>query len=507
MGDDILVFSILIPLWPDYLDHLDQVSHERVLEDKSRFKEICNSVLCPNDPILESGYQVISHLDFDKEADFSLQFLLAEKRFSWVITPASKQRYLQFRIGQIASARAEAQRQAREANEVHDNPDGSAPGGGVDGNDTESLVLVVQRQMPLEDLCRQLGVTGFGNECANLLGGVTVLFGGDSGAEVGVDEGGPLREAVPLMFSELIAVGCGLFELREDEEARTVEPRWCAADLVPDYQAQFELCGILIGITLVYQGYSPVRFSRCFLKHLLKQERVPEDVPGLSAQLTMVSAAAAAEDDTLASFFLTFSVNDVTTGYMKELLPGGADVSVTQDNVQEYITLRTGWELDGRFQSVMPHVQRGLQRIIPADVMASFSAMVNSDELDVLLPGHGINTTDWRDHTEYYGYDENSEIVKWFWEAVEGFTCQEHEDLWTFISGSKGVPPGGFGHLTNAAGQAVRFTIAKVESSLDHLPVAHTCGFQLDLAQYTSSEDLTCKLRRAMSHRQGFGLA
>jgi len=124
-----------------------------------------------------------------------------------------------------------------------------------------------------------------------------------------------------------------------------------------------------------------------------------------------------------------------------------------------------------------------------------------------MLAGHGISIRDWREHTEYYGYDEGSDVARWFWEAVEGFTAQEREDLWTFISGSKGVPPGGFGHLTNAAGEAIRFTIAKVEASTDHLPVAHTCGYQLDLAQYETAEDLANKLRHAMSHRQGFGLA
>jgi len=69
------------------------------------------------------------------------------------------------------------------------------------------------------------------------------------------------------------------------------------------------------------------------------------------------------------------------------------------------------------------------------------------------------------------------------------------------------VPPGGFAHLTNAAGESVRFTIAKVSASPDHLPVAHTCSYQLDLAVYETATDLAKKLRQAMSHRQGFGLA
>lgn len=481
--DDILVFWVLIPLWPHYLHHLEDTPNERATEQRGRFREICNWVLWPNDPVVESGYRLIGHLDFAEGADFSLRFLLSEERFRWIVTPATKQRYLQYRVSQVAGT------------QTHE---------GDDRESAKGLVLVVNRETPLQDLCRQLGVTGYGNDRVNLLGGITVHFtGGDSGSEEGIDEGGPWREAIPLMFSELISPNHGLFEVRDDGEDRTVEPRWCAADLVPDYQAQFELCGMLIGMALVYQAYAPAHFSKCFLKHLIGLPRLPEDVPSLVEQLATVSSTATNLD----ALCLTFSVDDATTGRTTELVPGGSEKAVTATNAGDYACLRTAWELDGRFLPVMPHVQRGLRCIVPDDVLEAFARMVSAEELDIMLAGHGINIKDWREHTEYYGYDECSDVIRWFWDAVEGFTAQEREDLWTFISGSKGVPPGGFGNLTNAAGEAIRFTIAKVEASPDHLPVAHTCGYQLDLAQYATAEDLANKLRHAMSHRQGFGLA
>eukprot|EP00931_Biecheleriopsis_adriatica_P121656 TRINITY_DN96718_c0_g1_i1.p1 TRINITY_DN96718_c0_g1~~TRINITY_DN96718_c0_g1_i1.p1 ORF type:complete len:852 (+),score=188.60 TRINITY_DN96718_c0_g1_i1:33-2588(+) len=478
--DDILVFWVLIPLWPNYLDHLEASASEKATEEKGRFKEICNWVLWPNDPVVETGYRLIGHLDFKEGADFSLRFLLSEDRFRWIVTPATKQRYLQHRVSKVALAQA----------------------GGEDAETpSRGLVLVVNRETPLQDLCKQLGVTGYTPEPISLLGGITVHFrGGDGEAEDGIDEGGPWREAIPLMFSELLSPNHGLFELLEDGE---VLPRWCAADLVPDYQAQFELCGMLIGMALVYQAYAPAHFSRCFLKHLIGLARNAEDVPALAEQIRHIQAAGAGLED----LCLTFSVDDAQSGQTAELLPDGARIGVTSDNAEEYIRLRKEWELEGRFSPLMPYILKGLHCIVPPDVLEAFSQMVTAEELDVMLAGHGINIQDWREHTEYDGYAENSNIITWFWEAVEGFTAQEREDLWTFISGSKGVPPGGFGNLTNAAGESIRFTIAKVTASPDHLPVAHTCGYQLDLAEYETSEDLAKKLRQAMSHRQGFGLA
>ena len=51
--------------------------------------------------------------------------------------------------------------------------------------------ITVQRGSPLEDLCRQLGVTGHG-EARDPIPGVVVHFEGEDG----VDEGGLTREAL-----------------------------------------------------------------------------------------------------------------------------------------------------------------------------------------------------------------------------------------------------------------------------------------------------------------------
>jgi len=256
-------------------------------------------------------------------------------------------------------------------------------------------------------------------------------------------------------------------------------------------------------MALVYQAYAPAHFSRCFLKHLLGQKRSIDDVPALADQMKQVRAAG----DTLEMLCLTFSVDDSMTGQTAELTLGGADKEVTSKNVDSYLQMRSNWELEKRFEHAMPYVLKGLHCIVPPDVLEAFSQIVSPEELDVLLAGNGINITDWQEYTEYSGFEEDPIIIQWFWEIVEGFTAQEREDLWTFISGSKGVPPGGFGNLTNADGEGVRFTIQNAYSSPDHLPVAHTCSYQLDLPAYETAEALAMKLRLAMAHHQGFGLA
>ena len=97
--------------------------------------------------------------------------------------------------------------------------------------------------------------------------------------------------------------------------------------------------------------------------------------------------------------------------------------------------------------------------------------------------------------------------MKWFWEVIEKeFSDQDRENLWTFISGSKGVPPGGFASLVGVQGRSAYFTITKNSADSYHLPVAHTCTFQLELRKYPSKAVLLERLRTVLCNTEGFGL-
>ena len=60
-----------------------------------------------------------------------------------------------------------------------------------------------------------------------------------------------------------------------------------------------------------------------------------------------------------------------------------------------------------------------------------------------------IDTSDWRKHTEYGGgFKKRSQVVRWFWEAVEEvFDTEERELVLQFATGSRHTPAGGFAQL------------------------------------------------------------
>ena len=91
-------------------------------------------------------------------------------------------------------------------------------------------------------------------------------------------------------------------------------------------------------------------------------------------------------------------------------------------------------------------------------------------------------------------------LVQWFWQAVEGLSVLELRDLWVFCSGSKGLPPGGFGRLTDIRGEVTHFCLLGVEAPAVRLPVAHTCTYHLEIPlSYGSVEEVGIKLRAAIS--------
>jgi hypothetical protein len=185
------------------------------------------------------------------------------------------------------------------------------------------------------------------------------------------------------------------------------------------------------------------------------------------------------------------------------------------------------WVVEEKYAAQMKYIFKGFHRVISEESWQKFSDFITPDEFAQMIFGHGVDVRDWRKCTTYEGYngwrecdflrngDLNesgksrhvSNVVRWFWEVVFSLSDQDKEDLWTFISGSKGVPPGGFGNLVDVNNEWLSFTIARVKSSTDHLPVSHTCTYQLDLPEYTSKEMLRSRLQMAMQNKAGFGLA
>ncbi len=131
-------------------------------------------------------------------------------------------------------------------------------------------------------------------------------------------------------------------------------------------------------------------------------------------------------------------------------------------------------------------VKLALEEMIPNKLLRD---LASPSELESRLAGAPeVKAEDWRAHSVEKGFKDASAQVAWFWEHVRECSHAERLQLLHWTTGMVRTPVGGFSQMPH------RFTIQcdPDEAHVEHLPVAHTCAFQLDLPLYHSKEVCEC---------------
>lgn len=203
-------------------------------------------------------------------------------------------------------------------------------------------------------------------------------------------------------------------------------------------------------------------------------------------------------NDTVENLSLSF----VLPGYPKyELIPGGAEISVTSANLEMYLDL----VVDATVYSGVIHQVRafmqGFSKVFPITSMAIFTA----NELSEIL---GKSEEDWTKETladaikANHGYNRDSSAIHRLIDVLSSFSELERRKFSQFLTGSPKLPIGGF--------KAIRpeFTVVKKRaedglSSDDYLPSVMTCANYLKLPDYTLEELMREQLMRAITEGAG----
>lgn len=142
---------------------------------------------------------------------------------------------------------------------------------------------------------------------------------------------------------------------------------------------------------------------------------------------------------------------------------------------------------------------QGFYEIIPQKEIAGF----DERELAFLLSGTmEYDLEDWKRHTVYKGYNQDSQSVQWLWEIVASFGSDHQATFLQFCTGSSRLPLEGFQGLQGSDGPR-KFCVQRVED-VERLPSAHTCFNRLDLPPFPSLEVMRERLMLAMQGSQGF---
>lgn len=209
--------------------------------------------------------------------------------------------------------------------------------------------------------------------------------------------------------------------------------------------------------------------------------------------------------------YLDFTVTESVMGTNRtvELVPDGESQEVTAENLPEYMEAYMKYKLIGNVQPQLTEILLGFFDVIPEPLMTIF----DFQELELLMCGlPTIDIEDWKNHTlytgEFDGTNGDNEWCDWFWEIVENdFDQETRARLLQFVTGTSGVPSGGFAVLQGNDGNVRKFTIHGVKAELCLYPHAHTCFNRIDLPTAANKEELHERLKFSIQMAAtGFGL-
>ncbi|EAW76689.1 SMAD specific E3 ubiquitin protein ligase 1, isoform CRA_d [Homo sapiens] len=312
------------------------------------------------------------------------------------------------------------------------------------------------------------------------------------------------REWLYLLCHEMLNPYYGLFQYSTDNiYMLQINPD---SSINPDHLSYFHFVGRIMGLAVFHGHYINGGFTVPFYKQLLGKPIQLSDLESVDPELHK-SLVWILENDITPVLDHTFCVEHNAFGRIlqHELKPNGRNVPVTEENKKEYVRLYVNWRFMRGIEAQFLALQKGFNELIPQHLLKPF----DQKELELIIGGlDKIDLNDWKSNTRLKHCVADSNIVRWFWQAVETFDEERRARLLQFVTGSTRVPLQGFKALqgsTGAAGPRL-FTIHLIDANTDNLPKAHTCFNRIDIPPYESYEKLYEKLLTAVEETCGFAV-
>ncbi|XP_066277457.1 probable E3 ubiquitin-protein ligase HECTD2 isoform X2 [Branchiostoma lanceolatum] len=325
--------------------------------------------------------------------------------------------------------------------------------------------------------------------------------------EPGLDMGGLTKEWFLLLLRQIFQPEYGMFTY--DDKAHCY---WFSSIKVDNY-SEFHLVGVLMGLAVYNSIILDMRFPPCCYKKLLSPAVVPYGNPrarvGLVSltvddlQQTMPDLAHGLkelleyEGNVEEDLCMTFQVSRTEFGIVRtmNLKPGGDKIPITNENRAEFVQSYINWLLNESIYHQFSAFYYGFHGVCASNALL----LLRPEEVETLVCGSPeLDMFALMRVTEYEGYSRTDPTIKAFWEVVLFMPVPLQKKFLLFCTGSDRIPVGGMAEMV--------FKIVRINSSLNMLPIAHTCFNQLCLPPYKSKKHLAQKLLIAVQNAEGFGL-
>lgn len=287
--------------------------------------------------------------------------------------------------------------------------------------------------------------------------------------EDGLDYGGLSREFFFLLSHEMFNPFYCLFEYSaHDNYTLQINPH---SGINPEHLNYFKFIGRVVGLAIFHRRFLDAFFIGALYKMILGKSVVLADMEGVDADFHRSLQWTLDNDISGGILEQTFSTEDERFGVVtvEDLIPGGRDIDVTNENKKEYVDLMVKWRIEKRIAEQFKAFKDGFHELIPHDLINVF----DERELELLIGGIAeIDVDDWKKHTDYRGYTEKDEVIQFFWQTIRSWDAEQKSRLLQFATGTSRIPVNGFKDLQGSDGPR-RFTIEKA-GEITNLPKAHT---------------------------------
>ena len=307
---------------------------------------------------------------------------------------------------------------------------------------------------------------------------IDVRFVGEEGKGTG-----PTREFFMLMGNEFMKSSRKMW--RNDAFSEYV---WSRQGLFPSVFADpsdFYLCGLFCAKAVVMNQTLEMPFSRAFFK-LIKGEKVT------MAEIDDQYASAFSNPEYLVGFTFVYPGSDL------ELVEGGTEKEVTQENALEYVAKVEEFTFGERLiKNTIEPFRKGWEKVNDLDF---FDGLLVDDLCEIFSGLRGKLTKS--DLFENVSFEPNfnhvEAVIDNFCSVVSEFTLNQQKQFLRFATGVGHLPPGGLGGLRPKLSVVHPFCDDSAAED-GRLPLAITCQNIIKLPEYSNREIMRKKLLTAIS--------
>ncbi|CAA0841937.1 E3 ubiquitin-protein ligase UPL6 [Striga hermonthica] len=359
----------------------------------------------------------------------------------------------------------------------------------------------IRRDHIFEDAFSQLNTLTEGV----LRGVIRITFVNEFGAEeAGIDGGGIFKDFMENITRVAFDMQYGLFKETADH---LLYPNPGSGLIHEQHLQFFHFLGSILAKAM-YEGILvDIPFATFFLSKLKQKYNYLNDLPSLDPELYrhLIFLKRYTGDISELELYFVIVNNEYGEQTEEELLPGGKNIQVTNENVITFIHLVANHRLNFQIRQQSSHFLRGFQQLIKKEWIDMF----NEHEIQLLISGSvdGFDVNDLKAHTNYGGgYHEDHYVVGMFWEVIQNLSLANQRKFLKFATGCSRGPLLGFEYLDPTF--CVQRTAGNAsEDALDRLPTSSTCMNLLKLPPYRSKQQMEEKLLYAINSEAGFDLS